>query len=85
MPNWVTNKIKTSSAVIAAIVNDKGVVDFNLAAPFPGPRGADWDGIYGDAETAANAVLGIPVSANPLIAILESDKRKVELTQKEAA
>lgn len=26
MPNWVTNKIKTSSAVIAAIVNDKDVI-----------------------------------------------------------
>lgn len=76
MLNWVTNKIKTSSAVIAAIVNDKGVIDFNLAAPFPGPRGADWDGICGDAENVANAVLGIPVSAHPLIAMLESDNRK---------
>jgi hypothetical protein len=76
MPNWVTNKVQAPSHVIRAMLNDEGRVDFNKAAPFPGPRGADWDGIYGDAETAAEAVLGIALHSNPLIAALEQSNRE---------
>lgn len=75
MPNWVTNKVQAPSHVIRAMLNDKGRVDFNTAAPFPGLCGADWDGIYGDAETAAEAVLGIALNSHPLIAALERGNR----------
>lgn len=76
MPNWITNKITAPKHVIAAVINDKGHVDFNLMAPFPGPRGEEWDGIYGDAETAAKKVLGVAINEHPLIAALESDNRR---------
>jgi len=76
MPNWVTNKVAAATHVIEAMVNEEGKIDFNLMAPFPGPRGADWNGIYGDAETAANAVLNTSLSSHPLIASLESANRR---------
>ncbi len=75
MPNWITNKITAPKQVIESVINDKGHVDFNLMAPFPGPRGTDWNGIYGDAETAAEKVLGIALSDHPLIASLEAVNR----------
>lgn len=74
MPNWITNKIQTTERVVRAMLNDAGVVDFTLAAPFPGPNDK-WDGIYGDAETAAEAVLNIPLDAHPLMASLERASR----------
>lgn len=76
MPNWVTNKVQAPSHVIRAMLNNQGRVDFNTAAAFPGPCGADWDGIYGDAETAAESVLGIALSSHPLIAALEQCNRE---------
>lgn len=75
MPNWVTNKIEAPEHVIRAMLNGEGRVDFNVAAPFPGPHG-DWDGIYGDAETAAESVLGVALSNNPLLAMLERSSRE---------
>lgn len=82
MPNWITNKITAPKHVIEAVINDKGHVDFNLMAPFPGPRGNDWGGIYGDAETAAEKVLGIALSAHPLIASLEAENRStIDITK----
>lgn len=75
MPNWVTNKVQAPGHVIRAMLNAEGRVDFNTAAPFPGPHN-DWDGIYGDAETAAEAVLGIALSGHPMIAALEQVNRE---------
>ena len=75
MPNWVTNKIEAPEHVIRAMLNGEGRVDFNVAAPFPGPHG-DWDGIYGDAETAAESVLGVALSNNPLLAMMERSSRE---------
>jgi hypothetical protein len=75
MPNWVTNKIEAPEHVIRAMMNSEGRIDFRMAAPFPGPHD-DWDGIYGDAETAAQAVLDIALSDNPLLAMLEKSNRE---------
>jgi hypothetical protein len=73
MPNWVTNKVQAPSHVIRAMLNSDGRVDFNMAAPFSGPN--NWDGIYGDAEEAAEMACGIPVNGHPLIAALQSSNR----------
>jgi hypothetical protein len=75
MPNWVTNKVQAPKHVILAMLNDKGRVDFNTAAPFPGPHN-DWDGIFLEAETAAEAVLGIALNSHPLISALEQSNRE---------
>lgn len=73
MPNWITNKIKAPSHVIAAMVNEKGHVDFSLMAPFPGVD--EWDGIYGNAGTAAEVAVNKPLSDHPLIARMEKVNR----------
>lgn len=75
MPNWVTNKIAAPEHVIRAMMNSEGFIDFNTAAPFPGPHN-DWDVISIDAETAAEAVLDIALSDNPLLAMLEQASRE---------
>ena len=75
MPNWVTNKIEAPTHVISAMLNSKGHVDFNVAAPFP-CHGGDWDGIYVDAEMAAKSVLGVALSNNPLLASMERSSRE---------
>ena len=75
MPNWVTNKIEAPTHVISAMLNSKGHVDFNVAAPFPG-HGGVWDGIYVDAETPAKSVLGVALSNNPLLASMELSGRE---------
>lgn len=74
MPNWVTNKIKAPSHVIAAMLNAEGRVDFNTMAPFPGPRD-EWDAICIAAEQAAEIVCRIPVSENPMLGALEERSR----------
>lgn len=76
MPNWITNKITAPKHVIEAMVNEDGRIDFNLMAPFPGPRGSGWDGIFMDAETAARHVLNISLNSHPMIAALESSSRR---------
>ena len=76
MPNWITNKIAAPKHVIEAMVNEEGRIDFNLMAPFPGPRGSEWSGIFVDAEIAAQAVLGLSLSSNTLVASLEADARR---------
>lgn len=75
MPNWVTNKVQAPSRVISAMMNSEGRVDFNCIAAFPGPHN-DWDGIFGDAEAAAEAVCGVALSGHPLIAALEQSNRE---------
>ena len=75
MPNWITNKISAPSHVIAAMLNDKGDVDFEMAAPFPGPYGKDWGGYSYDAEEAAEIVCGVPTDSHPLIAALKAGNR----------
>jgi hypothetical protein len=74
MPNWVTNKLQTTERVIRGMLNAEGNVDFAMVAPFAGPND-DWDGIYGDAETAAEMVCGILLSSDPLLASLEAGNR----------
>ena len=82
MPNWITNKLATTRQVIDAIVNTEGRIDFRLMSPFPGPRGEDWGGIFMDAETAAEAVLNMPLHRNSLIASLEAaNRRDCNITQ----
>jgi hypothetical protein len=73
MPNWVTNKVKAPSHVIAAILDDKGNVDFNCIITFDG----EWpfDGVYLDAENLAEHVCGI-VEDNALIASLRAMNRE---------
>ena len=56
------------------MVNDKGWIDFEKITPFPGPRD-DFDGVYMDAEEAAEIVCGIPVNSHPLIAELKNHNR----------
>lgn len=73
MPNLITNKIVAPKHVIEAMLNADGRIDFNTMAPFQGPN--DWDGIYMDAETAAEVVCRIPASDNPLVARLEAYNR----------
>lgn len=73
MPNWVTNKVQAPSHVIRAMLNDKGHVDFNTAAPFGGQN--NWNGIRMDAEEAAQIVCGIPKDKHPLIAAFQADSR----------
>lgn len=81
MPNWVTNKIKAPGHVIAAMLGANGKVDFTTMAPFPGPVSFD-GGIYMDAETAAESVLGTPLCENPLVGMLQADsRRKVDLSK----
>jgi len=74
MPNWVTNKVQAPEHVILAMLNADGRVDFNTAAPFPGPRD-EWDGISLAAEEAAEIVCGIPMNSHPLVASLQASNR----------
>jgi len=76
MPNWVTNKITAPEHVIRAMLNAEGDVDFETAAPFPGPCGSDWNGISCAAEEAAEIICGVPVNEHPLIAALQAGNRK---------
>lgn len=75
MPNWVTNKVSASPNVIQAMLNKDGHVDFNSIMPSPCPHGADWGGIYSDAEAAAEAALNIALSDHPLLAALQAANR----------
>ena len=70
MPNWVTNEITASPSVIAGMLVD-GRIDFEVLLPSPCQHGKDWNGYYGDAETAAELVCNIPTSGHELIQRLE--------------
>lgn len=74
MPNWITTRISASKEVIASMVTPKGIVDFNTILPFTGVF-SDWSGVYGDAEQAAEVVLGFPLSSHPLIAQMQASNR----------
>lgn len=76
MPNWVKNKIQAPESVIRALLNDKNEADFARILPDPCPHGADWDGVYTDAETLAKKVLGFPLGDHPLLAALERSNRE---------
>lgn len=73
MPNHVTNKINAPSHVIAALVNDKGNVDFGRVVAFTGEF--PWDGINMAAEQLADVVTGKELSDNPLLASLQASNR----------
>ena len=75
MPNWVTNELKASKAVIEAALNEDSRFDFNKIMPSPCPVGRDWNGVSLNAETAAEAVLGAQLSGNPLLRALQQDSR----------
>lgn len=75
MPNWITNKIAAPKHVLQSMVNGHGHIDFDLMAPFPGPRGKEWKGIMCDAEEAAEIVCGIPTNDHPLIASMQAANR----------
>lgn len=75
MPNYVMHHVKAPSHVIAAMLNEKGDVDFNTAMPSPTVHGNDWMGYRADAEQMAEIVCGIPVSDHPLIAALQVSNR----------
>ncbi len=71
MPNWVTNEITAAPSVIAAMLNSEGRIGLETMMPSPCPVGSDWNGVYGDAETAAELVCGIAVSDHDLLRRLE--------------
>ena len=75
MPNWVTNKIVASPTVIAGMLNPEGKIDFDVLLPSPCPHGKDWDGYYGDAETAAEMVCNAPTSDHELVRRMELHNR----------
>ncbi len=82
MPNWITNKITAPAHVIAAVTNENSSIDFNRIAPFQGPRGADWNGYFGNAETAAQKALDLGFNSHPLVARLERVNRdQVDIKQ----
>ena len=58
------------------MLNTEGRVDFETAAPFPGPCGKDWDGYARDAEEAAEIICGVPVNDHPLLAALQAGNRR---------
>ncbi|MBV4552337.1 hypothetical protein HU742_014420 [Pseudomonas sp. SWRI102] len=73
MPNHVTNKINAPAHVLKALINESGKIDFNTVLPFRGVF--PWDGISGQAETAAEAITAEPLNDHPLIAGLERRNR----------
>lgn len=74
MPNWITNKVKASQAVIAAMTNSEtGRIDFDRILPFPGPHFFDTIGCR--AEDVAAILVGAPISDHPLLAKLEQHNR----------
>lgn len=75
MPNWVTNKIFAAPSVIAGMLNSEGEIDFDVLLPSPCPHGKDWDGYYGDAETAAEMACNAPTSGHELVRRLEHHNR----------
>lgn len=73
MPNWVTNKVKAPQEVIHALLNEEGLIDFGMILKFEGEF--PWNGVFGDAETAAEAVLRLPVSDHPLVGGMQRESR----------
>lgn len=73
MPNHVTNKVCAPSRVLKSLINEGGKIDFNTIFPFAGQF--PWDGISGQAETAAEAITAQPLNDHPLIAGLERRNR----------
>ncbi|MBI1625205.1 DUF1281 family ferredoxin-like fold protein [Comamonas suwonensis] len=76
MPNWVTNKVLASQAVIEAATNQQGRFDFSKAMPSPCIVGSDWNGISMSAETMAETVVGRALSDHPLLRALEAQSRE---------
>ncbi|NIF28374.1 hypothetical protein F3J44_18560 [Pantoea sp. Tr-811] len=80
MPNWVTNKVKAPQEVIQAMLNEEGRIDFGKIIKFEGEF--PWNGVMGDAETAAEHVLRVPVSDNPLVGAMQLESRnRVDLSK----
>lgn len=73
MPNHVTNIVIAPTHVLKSLINDEGVIDFNMVVGFKGQF--EWNGIRCDAESAAEFVTGNPLDDNPFIAALQKDNR----------
>ncbi|MFO3796231.1 MAG: hypothetical protein ACK8QZ_02975 [Anaerolineales bacterium] len=73
MPNHVTNKVHAPAHVLKTLINESGKIDFNTILPFSGQF--PWNGISGQAETAAQAIAAEPLNAHPMIASLERRNR----------
>lgn len=80
MPNWVTNKVKAPQEVIQGMLNEEGRIDFGKIIRFEGEF--PWNGVIGDAETAAEHVLRVPVSDHPLVGAMQLESRnRVDLSK----
>ncbi|WP_332729262.1 hypothetical protein [Pseudomonas sp. ESBL2] len=80
MPNWVTNKVKAPQEVIQAMLNEEGRIDFGKIIKFEGEF--PWNGVMGDAETAAESVLRLPLNDHPLIGGMQRESRsRVDLSK----
>lgn len=80
MPNWVTNKVKAPQEVIQAMLDEEGRIDFGKVIKFEGEF--PWNGVMGDAETAAEHVLRVPVSEHPLVGAMQLESRnRVDLSK----
>jgi hypothetical protein len=74
MPNWVTNKVKTSKHVLESILNEEGNIDFNKIVAFEGHF--PWDGIMMNAESLAEAVINKPLSDFAPLKAMQWDNRQ---------
>lgn len=63
MADWVTNKVEASEAVLRSFLTEDGKIDFNMICSFKGSF--EWEGIYGEAERCAKAVMAVPVNGRP--------------------
>jgi hypothetical protein len=73
MPNHVTNIVYADRSVLESALNKDGHFDFGVIHPFEGSF--EWNGVCVDAETAAEAVLGVALNDHPLIAALQDGSR----------
>jgi hypothetical protein len=73
MPNHITNKIKAPTHVIAALVNEKGDVDFRRVIDFTGEF--PFNGVSMAAETIAESVVGKGLSDFEPLAALQAHSR----------
>jgi hypothetical protein len=80
MPNHVTNRVEAPPTVLASMINPEGRIDFNMLLPFSGEW--RWNGILGDAETAAEVATAAPLHDHPLVAALqESTHSSIDVTK----
>ena len=73
MPNHIINKVSAPAHVLTSLINGDGRIDFGKIIKFEGEF--PWDGISGNAETAAERTLGLPLDSHPLVGILQQSHR----------